>query len=135
MTIQVLDVVNPRIDRMESVIERLTEVSVDIKQMLAVHEQRLGQHEKHHDYIEELVEQRRRDLDSKIDGVYNTMRSQDNGIIDEIKKLREESTSQHSKLNERITQMERYIWMAIGGGITITWVLSYLANYFKILVH
>ena len=103
--------------------------------MLAVHEQRLGQHEKHHDYIEDLVEQRRRDLDIKIDGVYNTMRSQDNGILDEIKKLREESTSQHEKLTGRIAQMERYIWMAIGGGIASTWLISYIANYFKILGH
>lgn len=133
--VDMLDVVNPRLDKMDNVIERLTEISSEIKQMLAVHEQRLGQHDKHHDYIEELIEQRRRDLDDKIDMVYNTMRSQDNGILDEIKKLREESNSQHTKLNDRITQLEKFIWLAIGGGITVTWIISYAANYFKILGH
>jgi uncharacterized protein YPO0396 len=133
--VEALDILTPRIDKMDNVIERLAEISSEIKQMLAVHEQRLSQHDKNNDYIEDLIEQRRRDLDDKIDMVYNTMRSQDNGILDEIKKLREESTAQHSKLTERINQLEKFIWLAIGGGITLTWIISYAANYFKILGH
>lgn len=126
--IEAIDIINPRLDRMESVLERLTEVSVDIKQMLAVHEEKLDQHEKYQDYLEELLEQRRRDLDSKIDAVYNTMRSQDNNILDEIKKMREESQRQYDTLNDKISKMEKYIWMAIGGTGAISWLLSHGAG-------
>lgn len=112
---------------MEAVLERLVEVSNDIKQMLAVHEEKLGRHEKYHDYVEDLLETRRRDLDAKMDAVYNTMRAQDNGILDEIKKMREESLSQYAKLNDKIAQIEKYIWLAIGGTAVISWMMSYIA--------
>lgn len=127
MQVEALDIVNPRLDRMEAVLERLVEVSNDIKQMLAVHEEKLGRHEKYHDYVEDLLETRRRDLDAKMDAVYNTMRAQDNGILDEIKKMREESLSQYAKLNDKIAQIEKYIWLAIGGTAVISWMMSYIA--------
>jgi hypothetical protein len=120
-----LDIVNPRLDRMESVLERLSEVSVDIKQLLAVHEQRLGQHEKFHDYIDNQLEKRKEDLDSKIDAVYVTMKKQDNSVFDEIKKLREESLSQYDKINDKISHMEKYIWIAIGGTGFLSWLIAY----------
>ena len=124
-----------RFDKIDGWMQRLTEVSVDLKSMLAVHEQRLSQHDKQHDHIENVVEKRRVELDEKIDAVYNTMREQDNNIIEEISALRKESTEQHIKLSNKINQMERYIWMAIGGGMVGVWALSYIANYFKILGH
>ena len=81
------------------------------------------------------MEKRRVELDEKVSSIYNTMRNQDNNILEEIKMMREESSKQHSKLNDRITQLEKYIWVAIGGGITLTWIVSYVANYFKVLGH
>jgi nucleoside-triphosphatase THEP1 len=136
MQVEALDLVNPRLDRMEAVLERLVEVSNDIKQMLAVHEEKLGRHEKYHDYVEDLLETRRRDLDAKMDAVYNTMRAQDNGILDEIRKMREESQAQHSKLNDKISHMEKYIWLAIGGTGVLSWLISYGApGVMKILGH
>lgn len=126
---------NNRFDKIENWMQKLTEISVDLKSMLAVHEQRLGQHDKQQDHIENIVEQRRLQTDKQIDDVYNTMRNQDNNILEEISKLRKESTDQYSKLSNKINQMERYIWMAVGGGMVGVWVMSYLANYFKILGH
>ena len=135
MMIDTLDIVNPRIDRMEAVLERLVEVSNDIKRMLAVHEEKLDRHEKYQDYIENLLESRRKDLDTKIDAVYNTMRSQDNGILEEIKKMREESHMQYDKLNDKISKMEKYIWVAIGATTAVSWFISYLPNMIKIFGH
>lgn len=129
------DYVSQRVDKIEDWLQRLTEVSVDLKSMLAVHEQRLGQHDKQQDYIEEMVEQRRIQTDKQIDDVYNTMRSQDNKILDEIHSLREETNRQHQEMSAKISKMEKFIWMAIGGGMVAVWALSYVANYFKLLGH
>ena len=119
-------------DRIEAAIEKLTTVSADLKQMLAVHEQRISQQEKESDELHDVVEKRREELDSKLKDVYDTMREQDSGIIAEIAKLRKESSEQHQVLSSKINQLEKYIWMAIGGGMVITWILTNLANYLRI---
>jgi vacuolar-type H+-ATPase subunit H len=127
--------INNRFDKIDNWMQRLTEVSVDLKSMLAVHEQRLTQVDKQNDYIEEIVEKRRVELDQKVDDIYNTMRDQDNKILEELKSLREDTTKQHQEMTAKITKMEQFMWMAIGGGMVAVWLLSYVANYFKILGH
>lgn len=122
-------------DRIEAAIEKLTNVSVELKQMLAVHEQRIIQQEKESDELHDVVEKRREELDIKLKDVYETMRKQDNSILEEISKLRKESTEQHNILSNKINQLERYIWMAIGGGMVVTWILTNLANYLKLVAH
>lgn len=122
-------------DRIEAAIEKLATVSVELKSMLAVHEQRLNYQEKATGDIQVTVEKRREELDGKLKDVYDTMREQDNHILIEIAALRKESAEQHNVLSGKINQLERYIWVAIGGGIVITWMVSLLANYFKILGH
>jgi len=124
-----------KLDRIENAIERLTEISGDLKAMIAVNESRITKQEKSSEELHVIVESRRLENDAKLKDVYNTMREQDNGILTEISKLRKESNDQHTILSNKINQLDRYIFVAIGGGIVITWLLSYAANYFKILGH
>ena len=124
-----------QIDRLESAIERLADISTDLKAMLAAHEQRINQSEKDTSVLFKLAENRRKEYDAKIDEVYTHMNDKDDKILAELKAHREASAKEHEALSKRITALEKYIWVAIGGGITITWILSYIANYFKILGH
>ena len=126
---------NKRVDKIDGFLEKLTEVSVELKSMLAVHEQRLGQHDKHQDYIEDMVEQRRVQTDKQIDEVYNTMRSQDDKILIELQKMREDTSIQHKEMSAKITKMEKFMWMAIGGGMVAVWIVAEVINYFKIWPH
>ena len=123
---------SPPSDRIESAIEKLTSISVDLKTMLAVHEQRLSVQEQTTDNLQDTVEKRREELDIKLKDVYDTMRDQDNNILQEISKMREESANSHRDLNNRITKLEKYIWIATGGGIIIAWIATNLANYLRI---
>ena len=122
-------------DRISNAIERLTEISSELKAMLAAHEARLNLQEKNTDEIHTTLEKRREEVDIKLKDVYDTMRDQDSKILEEIKSLREDTTRQHLEMSKKITILERYIYLAIGGGICATWIVSYIANYFKILVH
>lgn len=119
-------------DRIESAIEKLTSISIDLKTMLAVHEQRISVQEQTTGTLQDTVEKRREELDIKLKDVYDTMRDQDNNILQEISKLREESAKSHKDLNSRISQLEKYIWIATGGGIILAWIATNLANYLKI---
>jgi len=123
----------PTSDRIEAAIEKLTNVSVELKQMLAVHEQRISQQEKVSDELHDVVEKRRDELDLKLKDVYDTMRDQDKSIVEEIAKLRKESTDQHNILHSKINQLERYIYVAIGGGMVVTWILTNSIYYLKII--
>ena len=122
-------------DRISNAIERLTEISSELKAMLAAHEARLNLQEKHTDEIHTTLEKRREEVDIKLKDVYDTMRDQDSKILEEIKFLRQDTTRQHLEMSKKITILERYIYLAIGGGICATWIVSYIANYFKILIH
>jgi cell fate regulator YaaT (PSP1 superfamily) len=130
-----MSALDSKLDRIENAIEKLTEISGDLKAMIAVNESRITKQEKSSEELHAIVESRRLENDSKLKDVYNTMRDQDNGILTEISKLRKESNDQHTILSNKINQLERYIFVAIGGGIVITWLISYVANYFKILGH
>ena len=130
-----MSTLDSKLDRIENAIERLTEISGDLKAMIAVNESRITKQEKSSEELHVIVESRRLENDAKLKDVYNTMREQDNSILTEISKLRKESNDQHTVLSNKINQLERYIFVAIGGGIVITWLVSYAANYFKILGH
>ena len=121
----------PQTDRIEAAIEKLTVVSADLKAMIAVHEQRIIQQEKETSSLDLKFEKRRELMDDKLNDVYNTMRDQDNGILAEISKLRAESSEQHNILSSKINQLEKFIWMAIGGGMVLTWLLTNLVHFFK----
>jgi hypothetical protein len=120
------------LDRIETAIQRLTDVSVELKSMIAVHDQRINQQEKDTGIIFKLLEARRKELDDKINEVYVDMSNKDNNILEQIAEMRKESAEQHKALNEKITQLEKFIWIATGGGMVLVWVLSNIANVFKV---
>jgi hypothetical protein len=123
------------LDRIESAIERLTEISGDLKAMIAVQENRLSQHEKQAEIIETKLEKRREELDQKLKDVYDTIRTQDKAILDEIKAVREEQNKHYACLNEKINVIQKYIWMAVGGGTVLGYGFSFITSFFKVLGH
>ena len=122
-----------RLDRIEQTLEKLADVQIDLTKMLAVHEQRIQSSEKHVSSIEEILERRREESDIKLKDVYDTMRSEDKNIIEEIHKLREESTKQHQILTNKIASLEKYIWMYIGGFTVITFIITHGDKIIRIL--
>lgn len=122
-------------ERIESAIERLTDISSDLKAMIAVQETRLTQHEKQAEVIETKLEKRREELDQKLKDVYDTIRTQDKAILDEIKAVREEQNKHYACLNEKIAAIQKYIWMAVGGGTVLGYGFSFITTFFKVLGH
>jgi uncharacterized protein (UPF0297 family) len=122
-----------RQNRLEDAIERLTKISSDLSTMVAVQEQRISQQEKDSNILFNMAEKQKEDTDNKLEEVYKSMNEQEKNIFEEIAKFRQDTASQYSKLNDRISQLEKYIWMAIGGGIAASWIISYAAKYFNIV--
>ena len=90
-----------RQDRMEDVVDRLTNISADLSKMIAVHEQRLNQQERQLTLFENLTERRREEYDEKLGIVFK-----------KIDDLRKDSTAQYEQLAEKIVDMEKQIGRA-----------------------
>lgn len=125
-----LEVCERRLDRLEDAIEKLTNISGDLNKMLAVQDQRIFQQEKEMSGMNKVLEDRRREWEERMDAVYNTMRDEDHKIIDKIEELRREQKSQHAELFKKVNDMQKLIWMYMGG---FTVILFLLTNGSKIM--
>jgi monomeric isocitrate dehydrogenase len=118
------------VDRLDVTIEKLTEVSSTVSQLLAVQGNRLEFQEKVQERLEKMVEDRRSETDKNIKDVYvriekvekdlqEDMDDTYNKIAAKIEELKKEGNEQHKVLNDRMTRMEKWMWMLVGGGIVI----------------
>lgn len=119
--------------KIEDAITKLTEISSDLNRMIAVHELRLTHQEKIMDSLEEILERRREESDSKLKTVYETMRTEDRLIIAEINKLREEGEAQFESLSGKINNMEKMMYTYMGAFTVVAFILAYGPQIVKVL--
>jgi phage-related tail protein len=137
---------------LENQVEMLREIASDLKRMLAVHDEKLNQHERKQDDIFELIEQRRNDMAEDIKEIHsrittvqrelcNEITATENRIIkgidelkDELKTDQEFHNSKQKTLEQRIADLEKWRWIIIGAGITGGWLFSKLGNMVEIIV-
>jgi len=123
------------VDRIDMTLTKLTDLSTTVSQILAVQGNRLEVQEKVGDKLEKLIETRRleseasfKDIQDKISGVetdlHNDLTSNHTKVIDEIKELRKEGTTQHTELSNRMSRIERWMWTFIGAGLVIGFLVE-----------
>jgi len=112
--IENVNTINGRID---TAIDRLTEVSTSIKSMLAVHEEKITRQEK----IDEVIFDKLKDRADEISDVYRELKKDvemsEKRLLIEIKSLKND-------IGARVGVLEKYRWIIIGGAIVIGWILS-----------
>ena len=121
-----------RQDRIEDSISKLTEIANDLNKIIAVHDQRLLHQEKDSEVLFKMVETRRKEQDDKLQEVYDTIDDKEEKVLREIKNVRDETRSHFTTLNQKMAQVEKYMWMAVGGGIAASWLISFLFKLIKI---
>ena len=112
--IENVNTINGRID---TAIDRLTDVSTSIKSMLAVHEEKITRQEK----IDEVIFEKLKDRADEISDVYRELKKDvemsEKRLLIEIKSLKND-------IGARVGVLEKYRWIIIGGAIVIGWILS-----------
>lgn len=121
-----------RQDRIEDSISKLTEIANDLNKIIAVHDQRLLQQEKDSEVLFKMVESRRKEQEDKLQEVYDTIDDKEEKVLKEIKNVRDETRTHFTALNQKMAQVEKYMWMAVGGGIAASWLISFLFKLIKI---
>ena len=109
--------VNVLNSRLDTAIEKLTDVSTSIKSMLAVHEEKISRQEQ----IDDVIFSKLKDRQSEIENVHRELSAEiqqsEKRLLIEIKQLKLD-------IGGRIGILERYKWIILGASIVVGWILS-----------
>ena len=109
--------VNNLNERLDTAIQKLTDVSTSIKSMLAVHEEKIQRQEQ----IDDIIFKKLKDRDSEVDEVFRDLQRE----MDQVeKRLLNEIRSLRNDLTGRVGVLEKYRWIIIGGFLAVGWILS-----------
>ena len=112
--IENVNAINGKID---TAIDKLTDVSTSIKSMLAVHEEKITRQEK----VDEVIFDKLREREAEITDVYRELKKDvemsEKRLLIEIKGLKID-------IGARVGMLERYKWLIMGGAIVLGWILS-----------
>ena len=91
-------------------IDRLSEVSINIEKMLAVHESRLQTSEKQSEITHQRITEFKKEVTS------------------EVKALRTENAKAHNEVTQRLDKLERWRWFVVGVASVIGFLLAQATN-------
>ena len=116
--------VNNLNERLDTAIQKLTDVSTSIKSMLAVHEEKISRQEQ----IDDIIFGKLKDRENEIDKVHRELTKEiqqtEKRLLLEIKQLKVD-------IGGRVGTLEKYKWLILGGAIGIGWILS---SNFKMII-
>jgi len=103
--------------RLDTAIDKLTDVSTSVKQMLAVHEQKLTQTEKTEEILFDKVRERGEELDMVYRDLQRDISQVEKRLLLEMKTLR-------ACFDGRVSVLERWRWLIIGGALAIGFIVA-----------
>ena len=114
--------------RLDTAIEKLTELAVNIKSMLAVHESKIARAEQVDDDIFVLLESRRKEWDADLKELHSRITTNTRELREEMidceKRILQEVRGVRGELSGRVGLLEKWRWLIIGGAIVIGLIMS-----------
>ena len=108
-------------NRLDTAIERITEVSSSVNRMLAVHEEKIANQE-------EVATRANQEFTTDIRELHSRITTNYKEIADMISKYHKEYVDDQQKLrddlNNRVGILEKWRWLIIGGSIIIGLMMS-----------
>ena len=103
--------------RLDTAIDKLTNISSGIKSMLAVHEEKLNQAEKLDEIIFSKLKDRQEDTETRYRQLKDNMDMTEKRIMNEIRSIK-------NSLGEKVNMLEKWKYLIIGGSIVIGFILA-----------
>jgi DNA anti-recombination protein RmuC len=141
--------------RIEQSIEKMTETNSSIKELLAVHEQRLQQQESGVRTFYDVIEKRkdetdrgfevlRREIKEEIKEQYVDLKSTveqlrqgqvdfTNRIEQKVTTLQNSSDTEFKSLEDRVRKLEAWRWVLVGGGLVVGFIVGHFADLSHLL--
>jgi predicted nucleic acid-binding Zn-ribbon protein len=103
--------------RLDTAIEKLTDVSTSIKSMLAVHEVKIDRQEKTDEIIFEKIKDRAEEIDSVYRELQREINQVERRLLIEIKALRND-------IGSRVGMLEKLKWVLFGAAIVLVIIIT-----------
>ena len=103
--------------RLDTAIDKLTDVSTSIKQMLAVHEEKISRQEQTDEVIFDKLRERAGEIEQVHKDLTREIQQTEKRLLLEIKQLKLD-------IGGRVGILEKYKWLVLGGSIVVGWILS-----------
>ena len=110
--------------RLDTAIDKLTDVSTCVKSMLAVHEEKIQRSESIDDVIFDKLKDRQKEIDMIHKELKADIELSEKRLLIELKSLKND-------INARVGMLEKYKWLILGASIVIGFTLE--GNFSQIL--
>ena len=103
--------------RLDTAIEKLTDVSTSIKQMLAVHEEKISRQEQIDEIIFDKLKERAGEIDNVHREITKEIQQVEKRLLIEMKQIKLD-------IGSRVGILEKYRWLIMGGAIVVGWFIA-----------
>ena len=103
--------------RLDTAIEKLTDVSTSIKSMLAVHEEKISRQEQIDEIIFEKLKERAGEIDTVHRELSKEIQQVEKRLLIEMKQIKLD-------IGGRVGILEKYRWLIMGGAVVIGWFIA-----------
>jgi chromosome segregation ATPase len=103
--------------RLDTAIDKLTDVSTSIKSMLAVHEEKIQRQEQVDDIIFDKLKARQDEINHIQKDLTDSIELSEKRLLCEIKTIRND-------IGDRVSMLEKWKWLILGGSVVVGWILS-----------
>ena len=103
--------------KIDTAIEKMTDVSSSIKSMLAVHEEKIAKQEQIDEVIFDKLKERQISINQVYDDLHKNIIQVERRLLIEIKSLKHD-------IGGRVSMLEKWKWLIIGGSIVVGFILS-----------
>ena len=103
--------------RLDTAIEKLTDVSTSIKQMLALHEEKIARQEQIDEVIFDKLKERAGEIDTVHRELSKEIQQVEKRLLIEMKQIKLD-------IGSRVGILEKYRWLIMGGAIVVGWFIA-----------
>jgi len=119
--------------RLDSAIDKISDVTNSINRMLAVHEQKLSSQEEEILSAHEIVEARRIEFHNEIKSLHERITTNNKELLKLMSEQHMDQTQQlnnlKSELTGRVAMFDKFRWLLIGGSIVVGFILHKAVNF------
>lgn len=81
--------------------------------------------------IQEMIENRRYENNEDIKDVYVKLAESEGRLLEELKAIRQDMKDMNERYEKRISELDRWKWMLMGGAVVAGWLLAKIASNFQ----
>lgn len=117
------------VDRLDTTIEKLSDLSNNISRLLAVHEHKIEYQEKQTEFLMSLIEKRKQESDQITRDSKAEFNESFQNIMRAIASMTSDHNKQHTALDVKIKNIEKFLWVATGGAAVVGFIISNLLKF------